>query len=135
MASRALDFLMKGLPIDVRQKIYSKFNEDISPMMMKGFLEKESGYRIFRASGYTDSQIAQIEEMYSHKFEDLNEIMVENDREPLFSNPPDSYQSAQEYVEIFKQRTKEELVEMFGADYASYQPKVLKKAIEKEPEK
>lgn len=138
MAERVLDFLMKGLSIDARQEIYNKFNESVSPTMMKYFLEKEEGYTSFKSSGYTDEEIAQVEEMYSHKFEEINQMMEDNEREPIFSNPADSYVTAQEYVDIFKQRTKEELMERFGTDYAGYQPKVLKKKLEKtdiEPEK
>ena len=126
MADRALDYYMKGLPIEVRQAIFDKFRNDISPTMMKYFLERDSGYESFKSMGFSPENIAAIAEMYSHKFEDINGIMTENEREPLFS--------AQEYVEIFRERTKEELVEMFGTDLDGYEPQVLKKKLDKEQE-
>ena len=134
MADRALDYYMKGLPIEVRQAIFDKFRNDISPTMMKYFLERDSGYESFKSMGFSPENIAAIGEMYSHKFEEINGIMTDNEREPLFSTPSDSFVSAQEYVEIFRERTKEELVEMFGTDLDGYDPQVLKKKLDKEQE-
>ena len=128
---RALNYYLKGLSIEVKQKIFDKFRNDINAVMIKQLLEKEEGYTSFKMAGYTDENIAQVAEMYSHKFEGINEIMEENDREPLFSDPSDSYKSSLEYVDIFSLKTKEELVARFGTDLDSYEPKVLKKTLEK----
>ena len=49
MADRALSFYMKGLAIDVRQRLFACFKNDISDIMIKHFLEKEDGYPSFRS--------------------------------------------------------------------------------------
>ena len=125
MADRALSFFMKGLPTDVRQRLFACFKNDISDIMIKHFLEKEDGYPSFRSMGFTDEDIRLVGDSYARKFAHLNENMVGNGRPPLFSDPSDSYTSAQEYERIWKQRSAEELENMFGCTFADYAPQTL----------
>ena len=125
MADRALSFYMKGLAIDVRQRLFACFKNDISDTMIKHFLEKEDGYPSFRSMGFKDEDIRLVGDSYARKFAHFNEIMIENGRPPLFSDPNDSYTSAQEYERIWKQRSAEELENMFGCSFADYVPKTL----------
>jgi hypothetical protein len=125
MADRALSFYMKGLAIDVRQLLFFRFKNDISDIMIKHFLEKEDGYPSFRSMGFTDDDIRLVGESYARKFAHFNEIMIENGRPPLFSDPNDSYTSAQEYQRIWKQRSAGELESMFGCTFVDYVPQTL----------
>ena len=125
MADRALSFYMKGLAIDVRQRLFFRFDNDISDTMIKYLLEKVEGYPSFRSMGFTDDDIRLVGESYARKFDQLNQIMVGNGRPPLFSDPSDSYTSAQEYERIWKQRSAEELENMFGCTFADYAPQTL----------
>ena len=122
MADKALDFYMKGLSIKVRQHLFHHMKHEISQTMVKWFLEKASGYPPLRACGFSDDQIQSICDSYANKFEYPNQVMAEHGRPPLFSNPHDVYQSAQEYVELMKDRSKEELVALFGCSYQEYAP-------------
>lgn len=120
MADTALDFYMKGLPIDVRQQLFCHMRHEISETMIRWFLERDDGYPAFRACGFSDDDIRQVGESYSAKFEHANQIMAENGRPPLFSDPHDSFRSAQEHRELMRQRSKEELVALFGCSFEEY---------------
>lgn len=104
MSNRALDYYMKGLSIEVRQKLFYHMRREISQTMVRWFLEKEDGYPSFRSCGFSDDEIELIGASYAQKFEHANQIMVDNGRPPLFSDPRDSYKSAQEYTEIMKEQ-------------------------------
>ena len=119
---KALDYYMKGLPIEVRQKLFYHMKTEISGTMIGWFLEKENGYPSFRSCGFSDDEIELIGETYAEKFEHANQIMADNERPPLFSDPHDSYQSAQEHAELMKERSSEELARMFGCSFADYVP-------------
>ena len=127
MANRALDYYMKGLSAEARPRLHYHMTTEISQTMIKWFLEKESGYEIYRSCGFTDDQIQMICDSYIEKFEYPNRIMAECGRPPLYSNPRDSYQSAKEHVELMKERSKEELVELFGCTFEEYVPAELPK--------
>ncbi len=120
MADKALDYYMKGLPIEVRQKLFYHMKTEISGTMIGWFLEKENGYPSFRSCGFSDDEIELIGERYAEKFEHANQIMADNERPPLFSDPHDSYRSAQEHTELMKERRDEELARMFGCSFADY---------------
>ena len=122
---RALDYYMKGLSIEVRQNLFMYFKLEISDTMIKYLLERDDGYPSFRSCGFTDDNIAQIGEMYSERFLHINDVMAKNSRPPLFSDTNDAYTSAREYVEIWTQRSAEELEGMFGCSYSDYVPKTL----------
>ena len=122
MADKALDYCTKGLSIEVRQKLFYHMKTEISETMIRWFLEKEDGYPSFRSCGFSDDEIDLISETYAAKFEHANQIMADNGRPPLFSNPHDSYRSAQEHAELMKKRSDEELARMFGCSFADYMP-------------
>ena len=122
VADKALDYYMKGLPIEVRQKLFYHMKTEISGTMIGWFLEKENGYPSFRSCGFSDDEIELIGETYAEKFEHDNQIMADNERPPLFSDPHDSYLSAQEHTELMKERSDEELARMFGCSFADYVP-------------
>lgn len=114
MASRALDYYTEGLPIEVRQKLFHHMKDEISPTMIRWFLEKDDGYPSFHSCGFSDDNIASIGATYVEKFELANQVMADNERPPLFSDPHDSYKSAQEYMRIMQERSDEELAGIFG---------------------
>lgn len=122
VADKALDYYMKGLPIEVRQKLFYHMKTEISGTMIGWFLEKENGYPSFRSCGFSDDEIELIGETYAEKFEHANQIMVDNGRPPLFSDPHDSYRSAQEHTELMRERSDEELARMFGCSFGDYVP-------------
>ena len=111
----ALDYKMKGLPIDIRQRLFDHMTREISETMMEWFLEKDDGYPALHDCGFSDGDIQLVFEAYAEKFERANRYMTENGRPPLFSNPHDAHLSAKEYVELMKRRTDEELIDMFGS--------------------
>ena len=117
VGSRALDYYMKGLSIEVRQALHNHMSREISETMVKWFLEKQDGYPSFRSCGYSDGDIELIGEAYAQKFEHANKIMADNGRPPLFGDPHDSYRSAQEHAEMMKERSGEELAGMFGCSF------------------
>ena len=125
MADKALDYYMKGLSIEVRQKLFYHMKTEISGTMIRWFLEEEDGYLSFRSCGFSDGEIELIGESYAEKFEHANQIMADNGRPPLFSDPHDSYLSAQEHTELMKERSDEELARMFGCSFADYTPSEL----------
>ena len=125
MADRALDFRMKGLPADVRQELFCYLHYDISETTILWFLEKEAGYPSFRSCGFSEGDIELIGESYVEKFEHPNQVLAEHGRPPLFSDPHDSFKSAQQYEELMKLRSKEELRALFGCTFAEYQPNTL----------
>lgn len=125
MADRALDFYMKGLPIDVRQRLFDFMKNEISETMMRWFLEKDDGYPSLHSCGYSDDEIKIICESCAPKFELVNQMMAERGRAPLFTNPHDACLSAFEHTELMKVRTAEELLEYFGCTYDEFVPAAL----------
>ena len=125
MADRALDFHMKGLPIDIRQELFCYLRYDISETTIRWFLEKETGYPSFRSCGFSDDDIELIGESYVEKFEHPNRIMAEHGRPPLFSDPHDPFKFAQQYEELMKPRSADELRALFGCTFAEYVPCTL----------
>lgn len=128
MADRALDFYVKGLSIDVRQRVFDFMKNEISETMMRWFREKDDGYPSLRACGYSDDEIRIICESYAPKFELVNQMMAENDRPPLFTDPHDACLSASEHAELMKLRASGELLELFGCTYEEYVPAELPKS-------
>ena len=122
MSGRVLDDYMKGLPIEVRQQLFHHMRHEISETMVRWFLEKEDGYPSFHSCGFSDDEIELIGESYAEKLEHANQIMADNGRPPLFSDPHDSFRSAQEHAELMKERSDEELARMFGCSFADYMP-------------
>ena len=122
MADRSIDFYIKGLALDVRQEIFQRLDK-VGVGKIEKLLEKNIGYPIYKSMGYTDEQISNQEAKSVIRFEAVNEIMIEHERYPLFSNPTDTFQSANEYVDLLKKKTKEELFIEFGCDWENYLPK------------
>lgn len=130
MTNRAIDFLIKGLNFNVRQDIFKSL-EDIGVKTVEQLLEKEKGYPTYKKLKYTDEQINQQVLKSVPRFQKVNEIMLDNERYPLFSNPEDTYKSANEYVNLLKKKTLEELKEEFGSDWENYIPKKYDKDLNK----
>lgn len=122
MNDRAIDFYVKGLPFDIRQGIFQRL-DTVGVGKIEKLLEKNIGYPRYKSMGYNDEQIANQERKSVSRFKDVNDFMIENERYPLFSNPEDTYQSATEYVNLLKKKTKEELAEEFGCSWEEYVPK------------
>ncbi len=125
LADKALDYCMKGLSIEVRQKLFYHMKTEISGTMIRWFLEKEHGYPSFCSCGFSSDEIELIGESYAEKFEYANQVMADNGRPPLFSDPHDSYRSAQEHAELMRERSDEELAHLFGCSFADYVPSEL----------
>lgn len=121
---RQLDFLIKGLPLKIRLKIYKKLKEDIGMKTVANLLEKDRGYESLRKLNYTDNDIAEYMAAISAKFTDVNNIMIQNRRRPLFENPEDTYECSKKYTELLRTRGAAELEKIFGATYEEYVPEV-----------
>lgn len=126
MADKALDFYMKGLPIDVRQAMHDYLRNEISETMIGYLLERDFGYPSFRSMGFSDDDILLIGESYAERFRFPNQLMIENGRAPLFSDPDDPYRSALEYREMWMRRSPEELADIFGCAFQEYVPTALR---------
>ena len=128
MANRAIDFYIKRLELDIRQDIFKKL-EDIGVKSVEKLLEKNDGYPTFKKMKYTEEQIDRQVSKSIPKFQQVNQVMIDNERYPLFSKPEDTYKSAIEYVNLLKKKTKEELLEEFGCDWENYVPKKYSKEL------
>ena len=122
MADLALDYYMKGLSIQVRQHLLHHMRSELSPTMLKYFRERDEGYPSFRSCGFSDDNIQTICESYVPKFAHANQVMEENGRPPLFSDPHDVYRSATEHAELMRPRSPEELRTLFGCSFEDYMP-------------
>lgn len=123
MTDRSIDFFVKGLSFDVRQEVFQGLDK-IGLGKIEKLLEKNDGYPIYRSMGYSDDQIANQEAKSVVRFQAVNDIMTSNERYPLFSNPEDTYQSAKEYLNLLKKKSKEELLAEFGCLWEDYIPRV-----------
>ena len=126
MANRSIDYYIKNLDIETRQNIFSML-KDVNPSIVKRLLEKEEGYPSWRRIGLKDDGIAELVSRCVTKFSSINQVMIENERPPLFEKGEDSYGSAQTYVNLLKEKTEEELKEEFGCSWEDYVPEIYQK--------
>ena len=126
MANRSIDYYIKNLDIETRQNIFSMLKE-VNPSIVKRLLEKEEGYPSWRRIGLKDDGIAELVSRCVTKFSSINQVMIENERPPLFEKAEDSYGSAQTYVNLLKEKTEEELKEEFGCSWEDYVPEIYQK--------
>ena len=117
-----LDYFMKDLPIETRQKLHHLLYREISRTMMGYFSEKEEGYPSFRSMSFTDEDIARYWEVIKEKILEANLIMEEEGRGPLFTDPADSLRTAGEHGYLITARPAEELEKEFGTGYRDYVP-------------
>jgi hypothetical protein len=122
MITRTIDYYIKGLPFDVRQRIWELL-DDINPERVRKLLEKTDGYPAFHSIGYSEESIAKIIQQSSERFRALNEYLEENNRYPFFSDPTDTYNSSLEYNDLIKKKSTEKLFEEFGCLWEEYVPK------------
>ena len=101
MTIRMIDYYIKNLPFDERQKIFDAL-EAINTSIVEKLLEKNEGYPRYKSMGFNDEQIASMLKKSVVRFERANALMIENGRPPLFENPEDTYCSALRYVEIMR---------------------------------
>lgn len=107
MTIRMIDYYVKHLPFDARQEIFEALAQ-INENRIEKILEKDKGYPIYRSMGYTDEQIANQLRKTTVKFQNANELMIENGRPPLFDDPFDTFKSALRYVEIMRKYRQDE---------------------------
>lgn len=121
MANRSIDYYIKNLSIDVRQKIFNLLRE-VNPSTVQKLLEKDDGYPSWKSMGIQDEAITAMLSKSATRFSSINQVMIENDRPPLFVKPSDTYDSAQKYVELLKEKTEKQLQEEFGCSWEDYVP-------------
>ena len=126
MANRSIDYYVKNLGIDARQQIFNMLRE-VNPSIVKKLLEKEDGYTSWKNMGYDEESITIMLTKSSTRFSEINKVMIENQRPPLFVKPSDTYDSAQKYVELLKEKTEEELNKEFGCSWEEYVPETYQK--------
>lgn len=126
---RVIDYYIKGLPLGVRQDIF-KGLQDIGSMTIKCLLEKKEGYPKYKRMGLSDEQILNQIERAKEEFEAVNNIMMKNERYPLFEDSSDTYKASGEYIELLKKRKEEELIEKFGCTFEEYIPRIYKKKVD-----
>ena len=105
--NRMIDYLIKGLPFETRQKIFKSL-DDIGVMSVKSLLERPENYPKFRRMGLDDDQIKRYSSRISKKFAYVNKIMVDAGRPPLFEHPFDTYESSKRYVELLVRYHRED---------------------------
>ena len=133
MENRSIDYYIKNLSIDVRQKIFNMLRE-VNPSTVQKLLEKDNGYPSWKSMGIQDDAIAVMLSKSATRFSAINQVMIENDRPPLFVKPSDTYVSAQKYVDLLKEKTKKELNEEFGCSWDDYKPETYQKKTTDDPE-
>lgn len=126
MKLREIDYYIKDLPFMVRQEIFKRL-DNVNSIRAKYLLEKEQNYTSYRSMGLSDEDILKQLNKSAFDFEAVNEVMIENERYPIFEDPRDTYQSAKIYFEILTKRSDEELVEKFGCIFEEYVPRIYKK--------
>ena len=122
MITRAIEYYIKGLPFDVRQKIWELI-DNINSERVKKLLEKPNGYPTFHGIGYSEDSIAKILQQSSERFRAVNEYLKENQRPPLFTDSKDTWRSSLQYIDLLKKKSPEELFEEFGCSWEEYIPK------------
>lgn len=120
MKLRILDYLTKGLSLEIRQIILEKLN-NISPMSLKRVLEKPEGYPTLKGIGYTNEQIDKYLNNILNRFICFNEYIEKQNRKPFF-NTSDVYECAKQYFYILERREEEELKNIMGCSYEEYEP-------------
>ncbi len=133
MANRAIDYYIKNLSTEVRQEIFDMLR-DVNPSIVKKLLEKNEGYPSWRKIGINDEGIAKLLSNSATKFSSINKIMTDNERPPLFGKPSDTYDSAQKYVDLLKEKTEEELNEEFGCSWEDYVPAKYQRQVNDAPD-
>ncbi len=120
MKLRILDYLTKGLNLEIRQIILEKLN-NISSMSLKRVLEKPEGYPTLKRIGYTGEQIDEYLNNILKHFISFNEYIEKQNRKPFF-NTNDVYECAKRYFYILEIREEEELKNIMGCSYEEYEP-------------
>lgn len=133
MANRSIDYYIKNLSIDVRQQIFNMLR-DVNPSIVKKLLEKNEGYPSWKRIGIKDEDIAEMLAESATMFSAINKTMIENERPPLFGKPSDTYDSAQKYVDLLKEKTPEELEKEFGCSWEDYVPAKYQKQVAEAPD-
>ena len=132
MANRAIDYYIKNLSIEARQDIFNMLRE-INPSIVQKMLEKEDGYPSWKSMGINDSEIQMMLDASSQKFSAINKLMLDNKRPPLFAKTKDTYNCAQKYVDLLKEKTPEELQKEFGCSWEDYKPAKYERETEEAP--
>lgn len=101
MSIRMIDYYVKHLPFDARQEIFSALGK-INVLTIEKILEKEDGYPSYRSIGYSDEDIANQLRKMTIRFQNVNELMIQNNRPPIFADPTDTYHSSIRFVEIMR---------------------------------
>lgn len=100
MSIRMLDYYQKGLPAQVRQKELPDAFRKINDASAENMLEKPQGYPSFKRMGMDEEQIQDYLKQEAMSFKEINAIMIQNGRPPLFSEPDDTYKSSLRYFEL-----------------------------------
>ncbi len=125
MKLKILDYLTKGLNLEVRQIILEKLN-NISSMSLKRVLERPYDYPTLKRIGYTKEQIDEYLDNILKHFMSLNKYIERQNRNPFF-NTNDVYECAKHYFYILEMREEEELKNIMGCSYEEYKPQILYK--------
>lgn len=123
---RSLDYYLKDMSDEAKKDVLLGIN-NINIVMIQQLLEKETNYPTLRSMGFSDSEIQEYVESSAESFKLVNEAMVAGERYPLFQHPEDTLESSQEYINLLRTKTDEELIEEFGCTIEEYEPKVYKK--------
>lgn len=133
MANRSIDYYVKNLSIEVRQELFNMLRA-VNPSIVKKLLEKNDNYPSWRSMGLKNDEIISMLSESATKFSSINQVMIENERPPLFERPKDTYGSAQKYVDLLKEKTPEELEKEFGCSWEDYVPAKYQKQVAEAPD-
>ena len=107
MNDRMIDYYVKGLSFDERQRIFNAL-EAVGTYLVEKLLEKPQGYPTYRSMYYDDEDIASQERKGAARFATVNEIIRQSRRPPLFPQPDDTYASAERYVALMRRYRRKE---------------------------
>lgn len=126
---RSLDYYLKDMPYDAKKDVLLGIG-NINGVVIKQLLEKEQNYPSFRSMGFSNNDIMQVLAMSAQSFKNVNKLMMDNGRYPLFQNPDDTFAASQEYMNLLRVKTDEELTQEFGCTIEEYKPRTYKKKAE-----
>lgn len=136
-----LDYYIKGLPARVRQIDLPSALRKINDVSVEYILEKPDGYTGLKKCGMDEDDIRQYLERETEYFKEVNQVMIQNGRPPLFPEPNDAYKSAVRYLELIyryhevneriipkflnhgkESESEEKLIKIMGCTWEEYMP-------------
>ena len=123
-----LEYFTKDMAeLDVR-KIAHEFENSFVPLDKEYIREIEGGPKKHLTNPYFQQhpeRIAELRSRYVEYFKNLNDLMMDGGRNPLFKDPDNLVENLKWFEQLSKLRPEEECDQVMGATYRDYQPEVF----------